>query len=414
MNEKLKTFLSSGLVGLVRQKPQHSRAYKISNIIGFIFFFLIIIGVVVYFMGVLNSSLKIVVFKGPISGAAVNIYTLNDNGEKGDLIKGPLTSDASGNATADLPSNLPKRLLIESSGGSYKNEANGQTIQLKNSDTLTTVLPAGTKVAAVTPFTHMATALAKSLIQGGASPDDAIISANEAVAKQYGLKSILDVHPVDASNENAVQGNLDEKQYGLLLAGFAQLAKNLNVRSIDLANALSKDWSDGKVDGTQDGKPITISDGPALGNAGLSGLSDATNQFAGSGKNYAGSNEGGVAFNPTPPASAAIGLHVTKALLPAWVSGQEGSYALEAKGGSIPLVWSVASGTLPDGFSLSKDGIISGVFTLPQGVTKKIFPQFTVEVKDQADQTKSVTLSITVTPEAPQIFVTNPPTLIVG
>ncbi len=394
-------------------KPQHSRAYKISNIIGFVLFFLVIIGVAVYFISRLNSSLKIVVFKGPISGATVNVYTLNDSGEKGDLIKGPLTSDASGNVTADLPSNLPKRLIIEASGGSYKNEANGQTIQLKNSDTLITVLPASTKTAAITPFTHMAAALAKSLMQGGASPDDAVISANEAVAKQYGLKSILDIHPVDASNENAVQGNSDEKQYGLLLAGFAQLAKNLNVRSIDLANALAKDWSDGKVDGTQDGKPITISNGPALGNAGLDGLSDAVNQFAESGKNYATSNEGGVAFNPTST-SATVSLHITKASLPAWVSGKEGSYALEAKGGSLPLVWSVVSGALPDGFSLSKDGIISGIYILAQGVTKKIFPSFTVEVKDQTGKTQTITLSITVAPEAPKIIVTNPSTLTVG
>ncbi len=397
-------------------KPQHSRAYKISNIIGFVLFFLVIIGVIFYFVSILNSnsssSLTIAVFKGPVSGATVNIYTLNDSGEKGDLIKGPLTSDASGNVTADLPANLPKRLIIESSGGSYKSESTGQTVQLKNSDTLTAVLPASTKTAAITPFTHMAVSLAKSLIQGGASPDEAVISANETIAKQYGVRSVLDTLPVDASNENASQGNSEAKQYGLLLAGFAQLAKNLGVRSADLANAFAKDWSDGKADGTEDGQPITISNGGALGSASSKGLADAEKQFAESNKNYAGINEGGTSLNN--PVATPVGLRIVGASLPAWVSGKHGSYALEAKGGSLPLVWSVVSGVLPDGFSLSKDGILSGVYTLPSGVTKKIFPQLTLEVKDQNGKTQSITLSITVAPETPKITTYNPPTLTVG
>ncbi len=399
----------------MNNKPQRSRAYKIANIIGFVLLFLIVIGVGGYFvsMSKRNSSLEIAVFKGPISGATVNVYILNDNGEKGDLIKGPLTSDASGNVTVDLPANLPKRLLIESSGGSYKNEANGNTIQLKNSDTLIAVLPANAKVAAVTPFTYMATTLTKALIQGGALPDEAVISANEIIAKQYGVRSILDTLPVDASNESsAAQGSPEAKQYGLLLAGFAQLAKNLNVRSADLANAFAKDWSDGKADGAEDGKPITISGGGKLGEDSSKGLSDAAKQFAESNKNFTGIGEGGVSFNNSVPTT--IGLRITGASLPTWVSGKKGSYGLEAKGGSLPFVWSVISGALLDGFSLSKDGIISGIYTLPSGVTKKISAPFMVEVKDAAGKTQSTTLSITIVPEAPTISVTNPPTLTVG
>ncbi|MCX6813678.1 MAG: zinc-ribbon domain-containing protein, partial [Candidatus Azambacteria bacterium] len=117
------------------------------------------------------SSLMVTIVKGPVSGASVDVYELDANGGKGDLIAGPLTSDASGNVNFDLPPNLPKRFFIESKGGSYHSEATGQTVQLKDTDILTAVLPAGTKTAAVTPFTHMAAALVQSKIQGGAAPD---------------------------------------------------------------------------------------------------------------------------------------------------------------------------------------------------------------------------------------------------
>ncbi len=357
------------------------------------------------------SSLAITVFKGPVSGASVNVYELNANGGRGDFIAGPLTSDASGNVTFNLLANFPGQLFIESKGGFYKSEATGQQVDMRGADVLTAVLSTGTKTAAVTPFTHMAAALAQSEIQAGVAPDKAVISANEAIAKQYGLKSILSVVPVDATNSNVAQATSDEKQYGLLLGGFAQLAKNLGVRSIDLANALAKDWSDGKLDGKENGNPITITSGPVLGNAGINGLSDATKQFAGSGKNYTSLRESSISLNPV---LEKIGLHIITASLPSWVSGKQGSFTVIAKGGSLPLSWSVKSGSLPEGFTLSRDGIISGTYTLSRGVTKKIFPQFTLEVKDQQGQTQTVELAITVVPQAPTIITYNLPTLTVG
>lgn len=344
------------------------------------------------------SSLPVTVVEGPVSGASVNIYELDANGGKGNSIAGPLISDALGNVNFDLPADLPERLLIEARGGLYTNEATGQQVQLKDTDVLTAVLPAGTKSAAVTPFTHMAAALAKAKIQGGVVPDEAVILANEAVAKQYGLQSILDL-----PSEN--------KQYGLALAGLAQLAKNLSVPPTDLVEALAKDWSDGTVDGKQNGQAITVTSGAALGTAGTAGLTKATDQFVKTEKNP-NPKESSVIVNPPPVKK--IAFRITATSLPAWVSGQAGSYTIMAEGGSSPLSWSVKSGSLPQGFSLSKDGILSGSYILPTGVTKKIFAPFTVEVKDQKGQTQSVELSITVAPEAPQITTYNPPTLIVG
>lgn len=357
------------------------------------------------------SSLLVTVAKGPVAEATVNIYELNANGGKGDLIAGPLSSDASGQAKFDLPAGLPKRLFIESKGGFYKSEATGKQVQMGDNDGFTAVLEAGTKIAAVTPFTHMAAALAQAKIQGGEVPDSAVISANEVIAKQYGLKSILDIAPIDATASNASQATAEQRQYGLLLAGFSQLAKNLDVRSVDLANALAKDWSDGILDGQESGRPIVVANGPLLGNAGINKLNDAVNQFAKTERNYTSLRESSIALNPV---LEKINFRVITTTLPAWVSGQSGSYAVTAKGGSQPLIWSLKSGSLPGGFTLSKDGIISGVYTLSSGVTKKIFPPFTLGVKDQQGQTQNITLSVTIATEAPKITVTNPPALMVG
>lgn len=360
------------------------------------------------------SSLAVTVFKGPVSGATVNIYELDANGGKGNLIAGPLTSDASGNVNFDLPANLPKRFFIESKGGSYQSEATSQRVQLKDTDILTAVLSAGTKTAAVTPFTHMAVALAQARIQAGATPSDAVISANEDIAKQYGVNSILSV-PVDATLQTSDSADSEAKQYGLLLAGFAQLAKNLDVRSIDLADALASDWSDGTLDGQQNGQKVVIAEGPALGNAGTTGLDNAKNQFAKSGKAFS-TKEASTTVTPSPT-PVTSGLTITTKSLPAWVSGQQGKYALTTTGGSAPVTWSVKSGGLPPGFNLTSDGIISGAFSLPSGpsgLSKKIFPDFTLEAKDQKGDTKIITLSITVVAKAPRISVYNPPTLTVG
>ncbi len=350
-------------------------------------------------------SIKAAIVKGPISDASVSLYELKDNGEKGRLMEGPKKSYTTGEVYFLYLWNLPKRLLIESKGGSYQDEATGQTVFLKDTDILTAILPAGTKAVAVTPFTTIAAALAKAKIQAGIKPDEAMISANEAVAKQYGLTSILDI-PAEGD------------AYSNLLAGFSQLAKNLDVPPGELISALAKDWSDGKADGKQNNQAVSTEGGKKIGTASTTGIANATNQII-KFRGTPGSKEATVIVNPpatqtTPPAPKPEGFTITTKSLPAWVSGQPGSFTITAEGGSLPLRWSVKSGSLPTGFTLSQDGILSGSYILPSGVNKKVFAPFAVEVKDQKGETKSVQLSVTVVPAAPQITTTDPPTLTVN
>src|SRR5438128_1608960 len=71
------------------------------------------------------------------------------------------------------------------------------------------------------------------------------------------------------------------------------------------------------------------------------------------------------------------------------------SQGLTASGGTSPYSWSVSSGTLPTGLSLSSTGTISGTPTVAGA-----FP-FTVAVKDAASASASASLSINVVTAAP-------------
>ncbi len=82
----------------------------------------------------------------------------------------------------------------------------------------------------------------------------------------------------------------------------------------------------------------------------------------------------------------------TPASLPDAVVGSAYSQTLSATGGTAPYVWSVLSGSLPAGLTLSSTGLISGTPTLQESST------FKVQVVDKLQATSSLTFSLTVNP----------------
>lgn len=78
-------------------------------------------------------------------------------------------------------------------------------------------------------------------------------------------------------------------------------------------------------------------------------------------------------------------------ILSGGLAGEAYSQALEAINGVQPYTWSVSSGSLPPGLSLSS-GVISGTPTTPGTYT------FTVEVTDSASQTGTLAQSIAILP----------------
>ncbi len=96
--------------------------------------------------------------------------------------------------------------------------------------------------------------------------------------------------------------------------------------------------------------------------------------------------------SPTP---TVMPVSITTTSLPAGTANTAYSATLTASGGTAPYSWSVRSGALPAGLSLTAGtGAISGTPTTAATST------FTVTAKDAGAQTASTSLSITVNPQA--------------
>src|SRR5207302_5398545 len=96
-------------------------------------------------------------------------------------------------------------------------------------------------------------------------------------------------------------------------------------------------------------------------------------------------------------------LQITSSQLPGGTVGSAYSTTLSASGGTSPYSWSVSSGTLPTGLSLSSSGTLSGTPTVAGA-----FP-LTVAVKDAASGSASANLSINVvTAAAPTVSISSP------
>jgi len=87
---------------------------------------------------------------------------------------------------------------------------------------------------------------------------------------------------------------------------------------------------------------------------------------------------------------------ITTATLPAPALGSAYSFTLQAAGTATTFTWSISSGSLPTGLSLSTAGVISGTPAAPGTFT------FTLVVTDPSGNTGSTTYSLTV----PQVPVT--------
>jgi len=100
--------------------------------------------------------------------------------------------------------------------------------------------------------------------------------------------------------------------------------------------------------------------------------------------------------NPLGRASAIVSLggaqlSIVSTTLPAAQTGVAYTAALQSEGGVAPFTWSLASGVLPAGLTMSSNGTITG--TTNQSGT---FP-FSAKVVDSGSQSASTTLSVSVT-----------------
>jgi uncharacterized protein DUF4082/Big-like domain-containing protein/putative Ig domain-containing protein len=78
------------------------------------------------------------------------------------------------------------------------------------------------------------------------------------------------------------------------------------------------------------------------------------------------------------------------------------SATLAATGGTAPYIWSLTSGSLPNGLSLSSGGVLSGTPSLAGSFS------FSVQVKDATSATASRNFSINIASPSPSVAITSP------
>jgi len=204
---------------------------------------------------------------GLIANGTIRIYDFNA-GSKGALLAETETDDVglySLNLQAETGS-----ILIELTGGSYKEEATGKTVRLNidESEKLTALAnhEAGEPVTiAVTAYTHVAAALARHLISTGESVEEAIHTANHRITQWVGLP-IIETIPLDITISSNISASVTPAHFYGFLSGAISLwtkehyanpsdvitngCEQYNVCSIDFIQTMYADTlADGMLDG---------------------------------------------------------------------------------------------------------------------------------------------------------------------
>ena len=113
---------------------------------------------------------------------------------------------------------------------------------------------------------------------------------------------------------------------------------------------------------------------------------------------------GNFALDVVGPASTVAQLLISVQTPPSGKVGVPYTYSLAGTGGTAPYKWTLASGTLPAGLTLSTDGTVSGTPTLPIGTAN-----FTLQLADSQSPASTVTqaFSILIIPEDLKVTTTS-------
>ena len=206
--------------------------------------------------GVLSGK----VIDGVISDATVTVYAFGD-GVRGRRL-GSSTTDTNGNYSLEIQA-ASQLVLIESTGGTYIEQATGTVVTVPSGEVLHAIVPyeSGQPVESmVTPLTHLVSGLTVYKIRQGLSPLQAYSEARTTI-EQYLDINTTNAVPIDITQAGeTVNVASDEALYGFYLAGISDLslwASNKNLvaphttyTSIGITQIMYNDiQSDGKLDG---------------------------------------------------------------------------------------------------------------------------------------------------------------------
>jgi hypothetical protein len=173
---------------------------------------------------VITSRISGVVAKGRVSGATVCAYRI-DAGAVSSQLGQCVLSDQQGNYQLSFEGTA-EQLVVEARGGTYLDEATGNTLPLGTLRNLPTTEPyAGVLwVAHVTPITELS---ARRAIAGGALTSDRIKAAADEVLQSFKIGASSN-EPSDLTTRSTSNDFLSQR-YGLYLAGISAMAEGSNL-----------------------------------------------------------------------------------------------------------------------------------------------------------------------------------------
>jgi hypothetical protein len=350
------------------------------------------------------------VMANPLTGSTVTAYQLNSGGSAVTIL-GTATTDKTGHYTLSVAPARHARVLLTTTGGTYLDQVTGKPVAAATGDSLRSVLLSDSGQVSMTPLSTFAAKRATTLAWGGENLDTSIGASYSAVAQDYGLPDVSETYPAIATEDPSAQPeilNLPSRQMGLDLSGLNEEAASLGVSDFALTNALANDISDGNFDGIA---------GPKKGNTGLGAIGInrtpivmlPAKALGDSNKKKHDNPNDKLKNIPSPPFFAGpvgVGLNlggldfISTNSLPAWRSNTRGTATIQGSGGTPPYHCTLV-GTLPPGFALSNDCVLSGKGV--ETTNTSISEGFTVRMTDSShpNVSKSVDLNITTTPFPP-------------
>jgi len=199
------------------------------------------------------------VVDGFVAQATVRAHRINADGTRGDSIGAAATTVDNGNYSLNL-GDYAGPVLIESTGGTYKDWATGNIIAVTSPLSAVLSNASGTVMVNVTPLTHMASLRARQDIKVNKIDVAAgIEAANTKIGEYFGVLDIVKNVPIDPTVANSAVGVSQTKiDYAMVMAGIAQRASAGGMDPFSLVNALAKDAEDGVFDGKQNGAQLTV------------------------------------------------------------------------------------------------------------------------------------------------------------
>lgn len=174
---------------------------------------------------------------GPLEEATIDLYVLDARG-KTNLFT--TTTNSEGYWKAALPENLNGALLVEATGGHYRELADGRSITLISGQTLQAIANTQENRLVLSPFSTLAAGLHEFLRDS----DDAVAYANGKIAYLYGFNFLTTL----PDNQGAIDS--EGARFYQTLAGLSSVSGWAKVGTVDLALAGQQDLSsDGRING---------------------------------------------------------------------------------------------------------------------------------------------------------------------